>query len=543
MNKKEHKVIELDITELTEIVEQAPISSEDRNKCIMAFDTLNFLTHELEKKRVSVARLKKMLFGDSTEKTDKLRDRNQDEDDRTTQEDETEESDNVSNSPANKKKKKGHGRNGAADYTGADKKTIPHKSLKNKDECPDCGKGRVYSYTPGILIRLRGQSPICGTIYEVEKFRCGLCNKVFSASVPESVGEEKYDASSGSMIAILKYGTGIPFYRLEKMQNSLGIPLPASTQWDIVEDVSRKIMPVYKELVHQGAQGDVLHNDDTTMKILGLDLEKKQDEESEKSSKRTGVFTSGIISVFDEHKIALFFTGRQHAGENIADVLEKRVQGLDPPIQMCDALSWNTPDNLKTIISNCLAHGRRRFIDVSESFPDKCLHVLEILKKVYRNDAHTRNERMTAQERLLYHQENSSPWMEKLKQWCEQQMDERKVEPNSGLGEAITYMLNHWKKLTLFLRIPKAPLDNNICERALKKAILNRKNAYFYKTENGAKVGDLFMSLIHTCELCDINPFDYLTTLQKYGTILATAPENWMPWNFKKNIVDVVHAN
>jgi transposase len=63
-------------------------------------------------------------------------------------------------------------------------------------------------------------------------------------------------------------------------------------------------------------------------------------------------------------------------------------------------------------------------------------------------------------------------------------------------------MLKHWEKLTLFLRHPGPPLDNNICERALKKAILHRKNALFYKTVNGAHVGDVFMSLIYTCELC-----------------------------------------
>ncbi len=75
------------------------------------------------------------------------------------------------------------------------------------------------------------------------------------------------------------------------------------------------------------------------------------------------------------------------------------------------------------------------------------------------------------------------------------------MEPNSGLGKAISYMLRQWPALTLFLREPGAPLDNNLCERALKKAILHRKNSLFYKTLNGAEVGDLYMSLIHTCEL------------------------------------------
>jgi len=122
--------------------------------------------------------------------------------------------------------------------------------------------------------------------------------------------------------------------------------------------------------------------------------------------------------------------------------------------------------------------------------------------------------------------------MEKLHAWLQTQFDESKEEPNSGLGEAIRYLLKHWERLTLFLRQAGAPLDNNIAERGLKKAILHRKNSLFYKTQNGAQVGDLFMSLIHTCELCDANPLDYLTALQKHSAELARNPSDWMPWNY-----------
>ena len=98
-------------------------------------------------------------------------------------------------------------------------------------------------------------------------------------------------------------------------------------------------------------------------------------------------------------------------------------------------------------------------------------------------------------------------------------------------------MLNHWEPLTLFLRVPRAPLDNNLCERALKRVILHRKNSLFFKTGNGANVGDLFMSLIHTCALQGVNPFDYLTALQENYQDLLIAPENWMPWNFQDQMI------
>jgi len=126
--------------------------------------------------------------------------------------------------------------------------------------------------------------------------------------------------------------------------------------------------------------------------------------------------------------------------------------------------------------------------------------------------------------------------MQQLHQWMEAQFVEHKTEPNSGLGKAISYLQRHWTKLTLFLRQAGAPLDNNIAERALKKAILHRKNALFYKTMNGARVGDLFMSLIHTCELNKVNPFDYLTELLRHPAELTVRPAEWMPWNYRETL-------
>ena len=159
------------------------------------------------------------------------------------------------------------------------------------------------------------------------------------------------------------------------------------------------------------------------------------------------------------------------------------------------------------------------------------------LRDVYHHDAQARERAMSAEQRLRFHQDRSGPLMKGLYEWMEAQLAEHKTEPNSGLGKAISYLLNHWLKLTLFLRQAGAPIDNNIVERALKKAILNRKNALFYKTSNGAGVGDLFMSLIHTCELNKANPFDYLTELQKHSEELKQKPSEWMPWNYRETLV------
>jgi hypothetical protein len=308
---------------------------------------------------------------------------------------------------------------------------------------------------------------------------------------------------------------------------------------------------VFEELIRKAAQGDVMQNDDTGVKILAmmgerarqaaLSEEASQDagepSEQKAAAERKGMFTSGIVATAQGQKIALFLSGRQHAGENLKDVLARRATELPPPIQMCDALSRNLPGELRTILANCLAHGRRQFVDVAKEFPEECRHVLETLSVVYRNDALARQRDLSPQERLLFHQAESGPTMKELHVWLVGQIDQRRVEPNSALGGAIAYLLRHWEKLTLFLRVAGAPLDNNVCERALKKAILHRKNAYFYRTCHGAHVGDVFMSLIYTCELCEANPFDYLAELERHAEQAASNPRDWMPWNYRETLL------
>ena len=279
----------------------------------------------------------------------------------------------------------------------------------------------------------------------------------------------------------------------------------------------------------------MLHNDDTTVKILELMEEPagRLAGAGDDADERRGLYTSGVVALRDGYRVALFFSGRRHAGENLAQVLAHRAEELPPPIQMCDALSRNLPGELQTILANCLAHARRRFVDVYDRFPEVCRHLLESLAVVYRNDAVARERRLSPEARLRFHQEASGPTMQALRDWLERQLGEKRTEPNSALGGAIGYTLKHWEELTLFLRQAGAPLDNNVCERALKKAILHRKNALFYKTRNGAQVGDLFMSLIYTCQLNAANPFDYLADLQQHTEAMAACPERWMPWNYR----------
>jgi transposase len=394
----------------------------------------------------------------------------------------------------------GHGRLGAAAYTGARRIVVAHQTLRSGDPCPECTTGKVYTQRdPKRQIRFVGQPPLAATVYERERLRCNLCNEVFTAQAPGGLGEAKYDETAVSTLGLLKYGTGMPFARLTGLQAHYGIPLPESTQYEILQEAAVGLRPALDDLVRHAAQGDVLHTDDTAAKILHLPPAIVSDEPPGKP--RTGVFTSAIVARAAGHSIALFFTGRQHAGENLAAVLAHRAQALAPPIEMCDALTRNLPKSLEVLLAHCLAHGRRQFVAVADNFPRECRHVLQALAEVYGYDEQARAQGLSPEDRLRFHQMHSGPVMTALQRWLTAQLEEQHVEPNGGLGRPIRYLLKHWEPLTLFLRTPGAPLDNNVAERALKKSILNRKNAYFYRTERGARVGDLYMSLIHTCEL------------------------------------------
>ena len=523
--------IDVSRQELEDVLERVreTLGEQDYEKLKAAIETLAYLTDSLQDREISLQRLRKILFGASTEKT----------------RDVTPAPPNPNPAPeptpateSTEKARPGHGRHAAEAFRGARKVEVTHPTLKPGDACPECQKGKVYlQKEPNVLVRVVGQAPLAATVYHLQNLRCNLCGEVFTAEAPPGVGTEKYDATACSMLALLKYGSGLPFYRLENLQESLEIPLPASTQWEVVATGAAGMQPALEELIRQAAQGEVLHNDDTPMPVLGL--ERAGDREARDPPERKGVFTSGIVATQAGRRVALFFTGHRHAGENLAAVLARRAQALAPPIQMCDALTRNLPKlptKLEVIVSHCLAHARRRFVEVVANFPAECRHVLETLGEVYGYDAQAREQGMSPEARLHFHQEHSGPVMAGLQAWLRAQFAEKKVEPNSGLGEAITYLLKHWEPLTLFLRKAGAPLDNNLCERALKKAILHRKNSLFYKTENGAHVGDLYMSLIHTCELNDANPFDYLTELQKHATELAQNPAAWMPWNYRETL-------
>lgn len=557
MSRKAPKIIDVDSQRIEELLQRAEsntLRDDDMELMRQIFASYRGLFEIVGEKNTTLARLRKWMFGAATETSKNVLG---DSNDASNQPDghasetsdasgtavdaesgemHSSEADDSSESPP------GHGRYGADDYPGAEQVDVKHPQYSPGDACPDCGEGTLYEKSPGVLVRFVGRSPLHATVYRMQKLRCHLCGKLFTAPTPGGTGDDKYDHSVASMIGLLKYGSGFPFNRLDRLQESCEIPLATSTQWDIVHAAASLMTPAYDELIRQAAQGEVLHNDDTTVRILelmGERFRKNPPSEDDRDSGRTGLFTSGVVATNAGRRIALFFSGRQHAGENLSDVLQHRAEELQSPMQMCDGLARNLPKELETIVANCLAHGRRNFVELYDRFPEECRHVIDAFRVIYHNDKVARDSEMSAHERLVLHQTQSKPTMDNLHVWLQRQLSEKLVEPNSALGDAINYLLKRWEPLTLFLRKAGAPLDNNLCERALKKAIMHRKNSMFYKTRNGARVGDMYMSLIYTCELSGVSAFAYLNQLQLNSADVTKSPDRWMPWNYRDNVPTV----
>lgn len=534
------------VEQLRERIISNTLTEEDRQLLPGLLDSIVWMGRELEEKKLTIKRLRR-VFGIITESTKNLLKKIKINNDVESEKKDNDEPKNISEKGGDKTKKKGHGRNGVDAYWGAKNVRVEHSSLRAGDICPACSKSKLYEVKdknhPGIVIRVTGNAPLTATAYDVQTLKCSGCQAIFKADLPKEAGDKKYDHKAGAIVSLMKYGAGMPFHRLAGIQQNTGIPVPKAVQWEIVKGVGNCAQPIYNQMIEMAAQGEILHNDDTKAKILSVMQENRKKEEGGEKLKRKGIFTSGIISIVGKIKIALFFTGMKTAGENLDDVLENRESDKEIPLQMCDALSQNLPKKLKTLLCNCLAHGRRKFVEIIENWPEECWYVIEMLRQVYANDETARQKKMTPQERLEFHQKESSKYVSELKGWLDDQIDNKKVEPNSSLGLAINYMRNRWPELTRFLEVPGAPLDNNIVERSLKLILMFRKNSYFYKTENGAKIGDILTSILQTCNFCGTNPVEYLEVIQEYCQEVAKHPEKWLPWNYKDALKDLLQKS
>jgi len=341
------------------------------------FDTYSYVMRSLQNAKTSLKRFRQMLFGAKTESKDKVLAGTPG---AGTGDEAVQESGVTApiDTPATpeRKARKGHGRNAASTYCDCQVVEIKVANLKSGELCPECSTGKVYESPPKLIVKVVGQPPLMATRVELEQLRCRICEAVFTAPMPDGQSAApKYDPSCAAMLAMLRYGAGMPFYRLEGLQASLNVPLPHASQWDIVCKALPAPKAIFTELIKQAAQAPLLHMDDTPTKILSLMAQRKVLEALGQTPTNKAINTTGIIAVLAGHKVALFLSGHNHAGDNLNDVLAQRTKELGPPIQMSDALACNFTGVFARIMANCLTHGRRKFVDIIEHFPQECRYV------------------------------------------------------------------------------------------------------------------------------------------------------------------------
>jgi hypothetical protein len=393
-----------------------------------------------------------------------------------------------------------------------------------------------------VEIRLDGHALLSAMRYELHKLRCSACGAIFTAGLPAGVGEEKYSAQARAVLAVSRYYLGVPGYRLQGYQAMLGLPVPDATQWDQIEVVGDCAYKVFAQMEREAAQGELIFQDDTAVRIMSLVQENleliaaAQAQGLSTPKERIGMHTTALAVQVGEHTAILYYSSRRHAGENLQGLLDQRAAGLAKPLAMSDALSSNeVADESMLIRCHCLAHGRRKFSDLEEVFPHECQLGLAVIRQVFDHDEQAREDQLSSEARLAYHQARSRPLMAGLKRWLDTQMNEHRVEPNSALGKAMGYMQRHWGSLTRFLSVPGAPLDNNLAERALKLFIRQRKNSLFYKSTHSAYIASVLTSLIATCCYAGVNAVEYLVALQENRHEVFADPAAWLPWAYARS--------
>lgn len=538
------KIPQIDPTEieiLIEKLEQNKLEERERRLIVALLRTFLYVVAQLQEKKITLLKIKEMIFGRKSEKNKREKEKSK-EGEKETAEGGPEGSGDgeQSQEPKNEKQesdgavcapdKRGHGRNPVSAYPGAKKVRCKHRQLKPGQSCPRSRcEGRIYPVIrPHHFTQFTGQPAITVTIYEQAVMRCNDCGKEYEAPLPEGVSPKRYDETADAAMAIIKCGLGTPYNRSAALQRDCGMPVSESVMAERCEAVADALFPIYQEMRRRAANGKVFYGDDTPARILELIKENKRKEPGE----RVGMQTSGIVVRTEEgNYIALYMSGRKHAGENMEELFKMRSPTLELPIQMGDALAANWSGEKERIQAVCLAHARRKFWEIRSFYPNECGYVLERIGKVYQNEAETKV--MRPEQRLEYHQTHSREIMEELREWMEREMAEKKVEPNSSLGKAVKYFLKNYSGLSAFLRHGEAPLDNNQAERALKPVVMIRKNSYFYKTGHGANVGAIILSMISSCRLNGTNVWNWMVSVLKRESEVRRNPAAFLPWVYK----------
>jgi len=515
--RKDFREIKITVEEIESLIlrlEQESLLKSDYPLLIELIKNFAIIENQFKNKKNTVAKLQKLLFGPKTESSKLPPDLKATD----------------TGEPA-----KGHGKKAADQWVDEPAQicTHSHDQLQEGQLCPKCKQGKLYPFAPSVRVKIIAHRPLDVERHEIERLRCSACGWLYTAT-PGTDLQNAPDASAEAMAmsALLRYESGFPIYPMRSFLAAQGVFLTWTKIWSLIEGVFDVALEIFEVLLQLSSNCTLAQNDDTVMKVIDLMRANKTKTKKE----RKAIQTTGLLMHLPTgEKIMLFKTGHRNAGENLEKILSYRTDP-DPPMQMADALAANGTGKEKTKRGGCLDHFRREFYGLYDQWTKECELILGHLRAVYQIDARCKKLKLSAQDRLQLHQQASTPHMDAIYHWMSEQFPKKQVEPNSDLGRAIQYGLNHWSKLTAFLQFPGMPISNIDVERLLKKAVIHRKNSLFYKTSKGALVGDVLMSVIHTTIASKQNAFKYLTALIVHQQDVKDQPEKWLPWLYLQRL-------
>lgn len=433
-----------------------------------------------------------------------------------------------------KKPRENGGKYGYDDYSNSEIVIHDVEGVKPGDPCLRCNKGRYYYSESKKTLEIIGNPIVQVVRHKKPTLRCNCCgNEIFS-----NKKIVKWTNEAKSSIAIYKlYGT--PLYRIAKLQKLFGIPVAANTLWEKYKEIHEDCAKfVVSELYRIAPESALLSTDDTGMRILEVMQNNKDLPKKEQRACHTTVMCFKHI----QYKIVLYVSANRYCKENWKPLLEKR-SSQEKLIIVSDASSQSFPTGAeleKSIPVGCLGnHGHRKFKDLENNYPEECQYFLNLIFEIYENDRNCKH--YTSEQRLKYHQEKSQPYIDAIYTKITELFIKKIIEPNSDLGKAMNYWVNHKEKLTMFLSVAGCPLDNNWAEFELRIIALYRKTSMFFKTLNTAEINSNMFSLIATCEANNINSFAYLNWIQRNWKDVQANPAKYLPWNFKMDTGKITH--
>lgn len=435
-----------------------------------------------------------------------------------------------------------HGRRSAQDFPDAAICHHTHTDLSVGCLCPECGRGKLYQYTPRQYTTISGQPLFMATHHRVEQLQCNVCDEVFKADLSEEArldgadGRTLYSYSAVALIALFKFFGVVPLHRLQTVHQWMGLYVPDASMFDQCERLANVMAPVVKHMQQQAANAQLLFGDDTSACVINERSAVLPERKTGKLVERTGCHTTCVIAVTSEgHRIAYFRIGIQHTGEVLDALLSQRDQAREAPLVMSDALSANDVTLCKVRHCYCNAHAVRKFKKLEDNYPEAG-YATERYKQIFDHEEYCKVNQLSPIQRLDYHREHSKPLFKEICTYGFNLFESQAIEPNSDIGQAYNYLLNNEYWLSAFYRYPGAPLDNNLVESTLRLPVHLRDAAPFYRNAIGAAIAASILTVGVTAYNAGVNLFDYFVAMLRHRDDVTSRPDCWLPWCYESRV-------